>query len=196
MIEEGQIVTAIVEAFSDTPHCARLLIAPRTRVILDPENLSWKRKRQKVVDYFDVGDEILVKVLSIKARAGRPPLIKVGFRETEPNPWPLIRSIHPEESFSICRIVGFLSYGVNVLLPSGFEALLHKKEISWEREMPRIENLFKLGQQLNVQIKSVFPEEEKIHVSLKDATPNPWKQFAEQKPELKPAVGIVSGIAP
>lgn len=86
MVEAGQIVTARIEAFMDAS--ARVLIPLRTRAFLAPKHLSWKRKKQKAEDYFDVSDQILVKVLAVKTRRDKPPAIEVGFRETEPNPWP------------------------------------------------------------------------------------------------------------
>lgn len=71
------------------------------------------------------------------------------------------------------HVAGFLEFGALVVLPSGFEGLLHDDEITWEREKKHAGDMLRIGQSLRVKVKAVDPEKERIAVSLKDATADP-----------------------
>ncbi len=146
-LHDRQIATARVLEFVGAG--ARVSLSPRLFAHLAPKNLSWKRSRQDAKDYFDVGDEILVRILKITNREGKKPKIDVGFRETDDNPWPQATSLHPQGSTTRGIIGRKLQFGFLAELPSGFDALIHQSEISWnkkpiEAEFPQIGDIVDL----------------------------------------------------
>jgi predicted RNA-binding protein with RPS1 domain len=116
-LHEGQIVTGRVIEFVGAG--AKIALSPRLHANLSPKNLSWKRKYgQNAKDYFDLDNEVLVKILEIKNREDKKPHIQVGFRETEPNPWEQAAQLHPPQSKARGVVCFHLPFGVMVELPT------------------------------------------------------------------------------
>lgn len=76
------------------------------------------------------------------------------------------------------RVVHLTNYGAFVNL-GHVTGLLHISEISWVHLNHPAEALA-VGDEINVLIKRVDVEKEKISLSRKDLLPDPWHQFAQQ----------------
>ena len=63
----------------------------------------------------------------------------------------------------------------------GIEGLLPISEISWERTA-KVKDVLKVGQEVDVVIKSMDWEKEKFSLSLRETLPNPWDTAAEKFP--------------
>jgi small subunit ribosomal protein S1 len=105
---------------------------------------------------------------------------------TDPSP-ALLQSLRPGD---VCRgrILNLTSFGAFVDL-GGVEGLIHVSEISWDRlEHPA--NLLHSGDEVQVQVLGVNPEEGRVALSLKRLRPNPWAGV-----ELRYCAGqIVEGL--
>lgn len=135
-LHEGQIVTGRVLDFVGTG--AKIALSPRLSANLSPRHLSWKRKYcQDAKDYFDIDNEVLLKILEIKNRDNKKPRIEVGFRETEPSPWAQALQFHPLQSKTRGVVCHHLPFGLIVELPTGFEAFVHESEVSWDHKPMR-----------------------------------------------------------
>jgi small subunit ribosomal protein S1 len=77
----------------------------------------------------------------------------------------------------------------------GLEGLLPISEIGWSR-VNDVRDVLKVGQQMQVVIKVIDREKERISLSLKDTLPDPWEQVLEKYPEGSFHAGIVSRLAP
>jgi small subunit ribosomal protein S1 len=77
----------------------------------------------------------------------------------------------------------------------GLEGLLPISEIGWSR-VNDVRDVLKVGQQVQVVIKVIDREKERISLSLKDTLPDPWEQVLEKYPEGSFHAGIVSRLAP
>lgn len=66
-------------------------------------------------------------------------------------------------------------YGIFVDL-GGLTGLVHVSELSWSRK-DNIEKSFKIDQEIDVQVLSFDPEKERLSLSVKSLTPNPWEVF-------------------
>jgi len=176
--QKGDVVTGVVKGFVGS--AAKVSLGPGIQPILEPKHLSWRCKQQQAPDYFDVGDPILVRVLEVEDRENRPTKVKIGFRETEPNPWPLVPSLHPPGSVQRGSVVRFLQFGAVVKLSTGFEALLHDSELSWVSKNTSAAEVLSLGQPVEVVVTTVDANKERICLSLRATTPNPWKAFSTE----------------
>ncbi len=79
------------------------------------------------------------------------------------------------------RIVDFGAF-VDI---NGVDGLIHISELSWSR-VKRVSDILKVGESVQVKIIEIDREKNKVSVSLKDLTPNPWDVA-----ESKYAVGTV-----
>jgi len=69
-------------------------------------------------------------------------------------------------------VVNMASFGAFVDL-GGIEGLLHVSEISWDR-LGHPADLLHMGDEVQVQVVGVNPDEERVALSMKRLRPNPW----------------------
>ncbi|MCM2267154.1 MAG: 30S ribosomal protein S1 [Elusimicrobiales bacterium] len=77
----------------------------------------------------------------------------------------------------------------------GIEGLLPVSELAWGRT-EKVSDLLSVGQPVEVMIKRLDWQNEKISLSLKDVLPNPWDTAAENWPSGSYHTGRVSRLAP
>jgi len=91
-------------------------------------------------------------------------------------------------------VTGIMPFGVFVDL-EGVEGLVHISEIAWEK-VNHPSNYFKVGQKIQVMVLGVDSESNKLALSVKRLTPNPWETVAEKYPVGTKVSGVVSKIVP
>jgi small subunit ribosomal protein S1 len=89
---------------------------------------------------------------------------------------------------SIQRFGAFIDLG-------GVEGLLPVSEISWDRVNSPYKYL-KLGQKVTVKIISIDWESERLSLSIKALTPDPWSSVAEKYPEGIRVNGTIVRLVP
>jgi small subunit ribosomal protein S1 len=77
----------------------------------------------------------------------------------------------------------------------GLEGLIPISEIGWSR-VKDVCDVLSVGQQVQVVVKAVDREKDRISLSLKDTLTNPWDQVEQQYPEGSFHTGSVSRLAP
>ena len=77
----------------------------------------------------------------------------------------------------------------------GIDGLIPVSEIAWAR-IEKVEDKLSVGQKVEVVIKRVDWENNKLSLSLKDALPDPWQRAAELWPLGSYHFGKVSRLAP
>jgi small subunit ribosomal protein S1 len=77
----------------------------------------------------------------------------------------------------------------------GIEGLLPISEIGWTR-VKEVSDVLSVGQQVQVVIKVIDREKDRISLSLKDTLADPWDEVAKKFPEGSFQTGIVSRLAP
>jgi small subunit ribosomal protein S1 len=77
----------------------------------------------------------------------------------------------------------------------GLEGLIPISEIAWNR-VKDVRDVLIVGQQLQVVVKSVDREKDRISLSLKDTLADPWDLVSQQYPEGSFHSGSVSRLAP
>ncbi|MHC1697984.1 MAG: 30S ribosomal protein S1 [Geobacteraceae bacterium] len=76
----------------------------------------------------------------------------------------------------------------------GIEGLLPISEIGWTR-VKDVSDVLSVGQQVQVLIKVIDREKDRISLSLKDTLADPWDEVAKKFPEGSFQTGIVSRLA-
>ena len=91
-------------------------------------------------------------------------------------------------------VTGIMPFGIFVDL-DGVEGLVHISEIAWEK-VSHPANYFKVGQKVKVMVLGVDEESNKLALSVKKLTPNPWEMVEEKYPVGTKVKGVVSKIVP
>lgn len=90
------------------------------------------------------------------------------------------------------RITSVRSFGVFVDL-GGADGLAHLSELSWERDKSPMD-LFHVGDEVNVYITKIDPENKKIALSLRRAQPEQWDTIVDKYKEGQVVVGRVTKL--
>ena len=80
------------------------------------------------------------------------------------------------------KIVGVTDYGAFVELEPGVEGLVHVSEMSWSKRKQHPSKLVKVGDEVEVVVLDVEPDQRRISLGLKQAQPDPWRSCAEKYP--------------
>jgi small subunit ribosomal protein S1 len=131
-------------------------------------DMSWTQRIKHPSEMFTKGDEVEASVLNIDTTDGDKPKISLGIKQLIPDPWDRIPFDYPVGKIVAAKVQKVLDFGAFVELEKGVEGLVHVSEISEERvEDPR--GVLKPGQEINVEIISLDPNERKIGLSVKAA---------------------------
>ncbi len=76
----------------------------------------------------------------------------------------------------------------------GVDGLIPVSELAWG-QTERVEDVVHIGQQVEVQLKRLDWDNDKISLSLRETTPNPWDEVTEKYPLGSTHMGVVSRLA-
>ncbi|WP_342512226.1 30S ribosomal protein S1 [Sporosarcina sp. FSL K6-1522] len=119
---------------------------------------------EKVSDVLKEGDKVNVKVLSVDRDAER---ISLSIKDTLPGPWEGLESKAPVGSTLEGTVRRLVSYGAFVEVFPGVEGLVHISRIS-HQHIGTPHEVLKEGQQVNVKVLDVNPDEKRLSLSIKD----------------------------
>ena len=174
--------------------------------LLHVSDMSWTRKISHPNEVVEKGQEIECRVISVDQDRRR---IALGLKQLSEDPWARdIPSRFEPGQLVKGTVTKITNFGVFVGLQDGLEGLLHISELA-DHKVENPEEIVKVGEEIEVKILRVDPDERKIGLSRKRVE---WAEEAEgeaepeaakatpsaPKVELKGGVGDSSGplIAP
>jgi small subunit ribosomal protein S1 len=100
-----------------------------------------------------------------------------------------------EEGMTVSgTVISLQDFGAFVDI-GGLEGLIPVSEVGWSR-VKDIRDVLSVGQQVQVVVKVVDRDKDRISLSLKDTLADPWDQVAQMYPEGSFHPGVVSRLAP
>ncbi|TAK75448.1 MAG: S1 RNA-binding domain-containing protein [Dehalococcoidia bacterium] len=123
-----------------------------------------------------VGRELRLKVIEINRRRNRVILSeRAALQEWRAEQKDrLLDELH-EGEIRLGRITSIRNFGVFVDL-GGADGLVHLSELSWDRNA-QPEDLFKVGDEVNVFVMRIDQDTKKIALSIRRAAPEQWEQL-------------------
>jgi len=170
-LEEGMLVTGQVKNITDY---GVFIDLGGIDGLLHVTDISWGRVGHPS-EYFKVGDEVKVVVLRVDREKER---VSLGYRQRFEDPW-----VHVEERYPIGkkltgRVTNVVDYGAFVEVEQGVEGLVHVSEMSWTKKVKNPKSLLHAGAEVDVVVTDVDVEKRRLSLSLRQAEPNPWEEFA------------------
>ncbi|MFV0388622.1 MAG: 30S ribosomal protein S1 [Pyrinomonadaceae bacterium] len=144
--------------------------------LLHVTDMSWGRLN-KPGDMFKVGDSVQVKILKLDREKEK---VSLGFKQLLPDPWSTVAEIYPVNSKVKGKISSVTEYGAFVELESGVEGLVHVSEMSWAKRMKHPKHFVSKGDEVEVQVLGIDPEERRISLGIKQLQENPWDSIGER----------------
>ncbi len=120
-----------------------------------------------------VGEKVGVKVLNVDSQNQRMTLDRKSLL------WEEMEKKYPIGSRAKGKITGITRFGAFLKLEEGLEGLIHISDLSWEGRIPHPSRIVKEGEEHEVVVLDVNPEEEKISLGLKQLTLDPYEKFKE-----------------
>ncbi len=130
--------------------------------LLHISEMSWMRITHPR-EMFREGQKIKVMVLRLDAGAGK---ISLGHRQVLPDPWNLIKQNYTVGQKLTVPITRLVQSGAFIKLPEGAEAFMPVSEMSFRR-IKRPEEAVETGQEVEVQIIDLRPDERRMVLSMR-----------------------------
>ncbi len=144
--------------------------------LLHVTDMSWGRLHNPN-EMFKVGDVVQVKILKLDKDKEK---VSLGYKQLLPDPWSTVTELYPVNSKISGRVSSVTEYGAFVELEPGVEGLVHVTEMSWSKRLKHPKNLVKKGDEVEVQVLGIDPEERRISLGIKQLQTNPWDTIAER----------------
>lgn len=158
--------------------------------LLHITDMSWSRISHPS-ELVAVGDNIDVVILSMNKETSK---VSLGLKQKKADPWLDIESKFPVGIKTKGKVVNIVPYGVFVELEKGIEGLIHISEISWQKRNINTQEMFAIGDMVEVQILNIDKDSRRISLSIKQLEGNPWLEAESRFPVNTRVTGKVSGF--
>ena len=158
--------------------------------LLHITDMSWGRVGHPS-EVVDIGSAIDVKVLDIDWNRER---ISLGLKQLLPYPWTDIDKKYPVGSRVRGKVVSITNYGAFVELEKGVEGLVHISEMSWTRNVRHPSKVVAIGEEIEVVVLKVDPNDEKISLGMKQIEEDPWLALPVKYPTGTELDGTVRNL--
>lgn len=173
-IKVGDIIPGKVKNI--TSYGAFVTLFPSVEGLIHIKDLSWNQvSNPSEVVY--IGQMIDVVVLDIRQIDNGHNQISLGLKQLTPKPWENFdknTKIGDIVSGKVCSITG---YGIFVRLPCGVEGMVHKTELSWDKNI--VPTDFVKKQSVTAMVMNIDWEAEKLLLSIKQTLPDPWNDIKQ-----------------
>jgi small subunit ribosomal protein S1 len=154
--------------------------------------MSWTKRVSHPRDVLNEGQEVDVQVLDVDPQNRR---ISLGLKQTEPNPWDLVRVNHPLGSRVKGKVKSITDFGVFVGVAEGIDGLVHVSDLHWTRKIKHPSELYRKGDDLEAVVLGVDVENERISLGVKQLTADPWITLRERHPDGSRVRGKITSVA-
>lgn len=125
--------------------------------------LSWGRIKHPS-EVVKVGDTVEVYIKDLDREKGK---ISLGYKNTEDNPWEILKSDYPEGTVTEATIVGMTDFGAFANILPGIDGLIHISQISTER-IEKPQDVLKIGDKVTVKITKIDFDKKRISLSIRE----------------------------
>ena len=169
-LEEGAEVKGIIKNLT---HYGAFIDLGGIDGLLHITDMSWKRLKHPS-DLLNVGEEILVKVLSYDKEK---PRVSLGLKQLSGDPWYDIIKTHPVGSRLFGRVTNIEEYGCFIEIKEGIEGLVHMSEMDWTNKNIHPSKIVEIDQEVEVIVLDIDDSRRRISLGIKQCMPNPWTEF-------------------
>jgi small subunit ribosomal protein S1 len=142
-------------------------------------------------EMYSIGDEIEVIVLKYDEEEEK---VSLGLKQKTANPWDSVAEKYPIGTEVTGKVVSLTNYGAFIEIEEGVEGLIHVSEMSWTKKIRQPSTVVSMGDAVTAIIKELDTEQKRISLSMKEATPNPWKEIADRNPAGTIVTGRIRNI--
>jgi small subunit ribosomal protein S1 len=133
--------------------------------------MSWTRRINHPSEVLSIGEETDVVVLDVNKDKQE---ISLGIKQTEVNPWELVKEKYPPGTVVEGTVRNLATYGAFVEIEPGIDGLLHVSDLSWTKKLTHPNEVLKKGDRIRCVILEVDQQKQRVSLGLKQMTEDPW----------------------
>lgn len=144
---------------------------------LHADDLSWTKKVRNVGSVLTEGQPVEAVIISVDPEERR---IKLGVKQLEGDPWTTFHDKHPRGTIIEGEITGKTDFGVFVKVDGDIEGLIHKNNLTENREEDAEAKLASLnvGDKIKASVTEVNIGKQKLSLSVKEM------KYREERAEI------------
>jgi small subunit ribosomal protein S1 len=120
--------------------------------------------------------------------------ISLGLKQTEQNPWELVRSNHPVGSRIEGKVKSITDFGLFVELSEGIDGLVHVSDLHWTKKIKHPSELFKKGDDVEAVVLGIDVDNERISLGIKQLSEDPWVAVPKRYPVGTRVRGTITSV--
>ena len=137
------------------------------------------------------GDKVPVKVIKYDNDKRH---LSLSIKDAMPDPWDEIKdSLEVGDTIQV-TVSNIEPYGAFVDLGNDIEGFLHISEISWDKNIKNPKDFVSEGDEIDVEVVEINPQERRLRVSLKNLLAKPFDEFKENYKVGNIVKGVVTTI--
>jgi len=149
-------------------------LEPGIEGLLHASEYAWNDSEAALKREVKKGQDIEVKIIGVDKENKK---IALSVKQTLSNPWDEAFRHYAPGSVVKGTVQNLVPFGAFVKLPEGIEGLVHISDFSWTKKINHPEDVLKKGDEVEVVVMEVNPQNEKISLSLKHVTQDPYKKY-------------------
>jgi len=175
------------EVVNVMPYGAFVKLEEGIEGLVHVSEMSWTKRINHPSEVVSVGDEVEVVALAIdKAKQE----ISLGMKQTEVNPWILVKEKYPPGTTVEGVVQNLANYGAFIEIEEGIDGLLHLSDMSWTQKVNHPSEVLQKGQTVKCVVLSVDQDKRRVALGFKQLEEDPWER---RIPEAYVAGEIVRG---
>ncbi|HPJ93623.1 MAG TPA: 30S ribosomal protein S1 [Deltaproteobacteria bacterium] len=143
--------------------------------------MFWTKRVRHPSSILEEDQEVDVVVLGVDQENRR---ISLGLKQTSPNPWELIEEYYPQGTVVDATVKNVTDFGLFVSVDENIDVdgLIHVSDISWDPKIKNPRDQYKKGDVIPAKVLTIDPDNEKFSLGVKQLSPDPWTQVANEHP--------------
>jgi len=139
--------------------------------------MSWTRNVRHPSQLASINDELECVVLRVDEEEKK---ISLGMKQTEEDPWLALPAKYPPGTKIAGVVRNLTSFGAFVEVEPGIDGLVHISDMSWTRRVQHPSEVVRKGEEVQVVILSIDPDQKRISLGLKQVDDDPWYELAQR----------------
>tara|TARA_B100000700_G_scaffold324329_1_gene430171 strand:- start:965 stop:2125 length:1161 start_codon:yes stop_codon:yes gene_type:complete len=172
-INEGDIVNGTVKNITEW---GAFIDISGVDALLHITDISWSRIN-KPSDLLSIGQSIKVKIT--KKTADKK--LSCSIKNLTEDPYLKIIDKYKVGNQYSGVVTKIMDYGVFCKLDENVEGLIHSSQLSWTKKNIHPGKIVSASQTVTVELMEIDKEKRRLSLSLKNCSPNPFKEFAKNK---------------
>ena len=159
--------------------------------LIHVSEMSWTKRVTHPSKVLETGQEVEVQILDVDTVNRR---VSLGLKQTEPNPWEMVRINHPVGSRIKGKIKSITDFGLFVEVEENIDGLVHVSDLHWTKKVKHPSELYKKGDEVEAVVLGIDVDNERISLGIKQLTEDPWAQIPRRYPPGTRVKGAVTSV--